>query len=505
MEQNYCLQSRCLERAPRISGLAEAVEFIEKRGIEMVNFLYPAADGRLKTLNFAVEDRDYLLTILTSGERVDGSSLFPFIGTGNSDLYVVPRLSTMFLDPFSNRPAVCFLCAYLDSSGNRLGTSPEYTLLKARDVFRRRTGMDMEAMGELEYYVSAPETESLKLFPAVDQRGYHESGPFAKFNGFRTECMYRIMKAGGRIKYGHSEVGNFRLDGRIYEQNEIEFIPVDVVSAADQLMLAKWIIRNTAVEYGLDVCFAPKITAGKAGSGMHIHFRFMKDGRNMLVDEDGKLSQTARRAIAGMMELAPSITAFGNANPVSYLRLVPHQEAPTSICWGDRNRSVLVRVPLGWTSSEDFCSLVNGPGALGDSSLKPASKVSRQTIEIRSADCTADIYQLLASLCTACMYGLELPEADEIARKTYVDVDIHKTAGEAMAATLAQLPASCAESADMLEKHRAVYERDGVFTPTIIDGVIARLRSYGDADLRERMKENRRLEAELVEKYYYCA
>ena len=63
---------------------------------------------------------------------------------------------------------------------------------------------------------------------------------------------------------------------------------------------------------------------------------------------DGKLSAEARRAIAGMMELAPSITAFGNKTPVSYFRLVPHQEAPTSVCWGDCNRSVLVRVPLGW-------------------------------------------------------------------------------------------------------------------------------------------------------------
>lgn len=68
--------------------------------------------------------------------------------------------------------------------------------------------------------------------------------------------------------------------------------------------------------------------------------------------KDGVLSETARKAIAGMMVLAPSITAFGNTNPTSYFRLVPHQEAPTNVCWGDRNRSVLVRVPLGWAAKQ---------------------------------------------------------------------------------------------------------------------------------------------------------
>lgn len=96
-------------------------------------------------------------------------------------------------------------------------------------------------MGELEYYVIS---EDEGVFAAHDQRGYHESAPYAKANEFRTQCMQFIAQAGGQIKYGHSEVGNFTLDGINYEQNEIEFLPVGVEQAADQLMVAKWIIRN---------------------------------------------------------------------------------------------------------------------------------------------------------------------------------------------------------------------------------------------------------------------
>lgn len=81
-------------------NIQETLDFIKSNGIEMVNFMYPAADGRLKTLNFTVNDDDYLQSILRYGERVDGSSLFPFIGAGNSDLYVIPRLG-----PCSSTPS----------------------------------------------------------------------------------------------------------------------------------------------------------------------------------------------------------------------------------------------------------------------------------------------------------------------------------------------------------------------------------------------------------------
>lgn len=479
--------------------LADITAFVKDNGIGMVNFMYPAADGRLKTLNFVITNEEYLHSILTSGERVDGSSLFPFIEAGSSDLYVIPRLRTAFIDPFAELPTLCFLCSFFDKDGQRLESSPEYTLYKAKKAFTEATGMTYEAMGELEYYVSAPENEQTQMYPAVDQKGYHESAPFAKFNSFRTQCMYYIALIGGKIKYGHSEVGNFRLDGRIYEQNEIEFLPTDVEDAADQLVLAKWVIRNLAYEYGLDASFAPKITEGKAGSGLHIHMRIMKDGKNMMLDADGKLSETARRAIAGMMTLAPSITAFGNANPTSYFRLVPHQEAPTNICWGDRNRSVLVRVPLGWTTKRDMFSQVNPQ----DKEMHVDAS-SKQTVEIRSADCSADIYQLLSALCVACRYGLELPNGLEIADKTYVDVNIHKEENKARVASLDQLPDSCAASADKLAEQRAAYEAKGIFSPAMIDSIIKTLRSYNDADIRREVKQHPELMSEMVSKYYYC-
>ncbi len=474
---------------------ADIIRYITENDIRMVNFMYPAGDGRLKTLNFVINNAAYLDAILTCGERVDGSSLFPFIEAGSSDLYVLPRFSTAFLDPFAELPTIAMLCSYFNKDGELLESSPENTLRKACKAFNDITGMEFQAMGELEYYVIAPDSG---IFPATDQKGYHESAPYAKFNEFRQQCMAYIAQAGGQIKYGHSEVGNFTIDDVTYEQNEIEFLPVKAEDAADQLTIAKWIIRNLAYQYGYDITFAPKITAGKAGSGLHIHMRILKDGQNQMLD-GGILSATARKAIAGMMDLAPSITAFGNTNPTSYFRLVPHQEAPTNICWGDRNRSVLVRVPLGWAAKSDMCKIAN---PLESESNYDTSQ--KQTVEMRSPDGSADVYQLIAGLAVACRHGFEMENALEIAEKTYVNVNIHQKENEEKLKDLAQLPDSCEASADCLERQRTVFEQYHVFSPAMIDGIIKQLRAYGDRTLRQEIADNQEELMKLVTRYFHC-
>ena len=187
----------------------------------MINLRYPGADGRLKTLNFVINDEDYLESILTCGERVDGSSLFPYIEAGASDLYVVPRYRTAFRNPFGGIPAVDILCSYYTKDGEPLDMAPEQTLRRAHEELRRATGLDFHVMGELEFYVVSPKQD---LFLAADQRGYHESTPFNKGAAFRAQAMKYIAQAGGEIKYGHSEVGELHA-GRPHVRAERDRIP----------------------------------------------------------------------------------------------------------------------------------------------------------------------------------------------------------------------------------------------------------------------------------------
>ena len=484
-----------LDKNPADFRKSDLIKYVKEKGIRHINFQYPAGDGRIKTLNFVINDGAYLDEILSCGERVDGSSLFPFIEASSSDLYVVPRFRTAYLDPFSELPTLNLLCSFFNKDGDPLESSPEYTTRKACQAFTKATGLEFQAMGELEYYVIAEDEGD---FPAVDQKGYHESAPYTKFGDFRQLCMNYISQSGGQIKYGHSEVGNFTLDGKIYEQNEIEFLPVAAEDAAEQLLLAKWMIRNLAYRSGLNVTFAPKITVGKAGSGLHIHFRLMKNGVNQMLKK-GVLSDDAKRAIAGMMTLAPSLTAFGNTNPTSYFRLVPHQEAPTNVCWGDRNRSVLVRVPLGWTSSKDLCSQANPQEKAG--TFKTSQK---QTVELRSPDGSANLNLLLAGMAVAARTGFEMPNALKIAEKTYVNVNIHKAENSALLKKLAVLPDSCAASADCLQAQRAYYEKEGVFSPAMIDGIISGLQSFNDRTLRADIGNDQEKILELVHSFFHC-
>jgi len=469
----------------------DIVRFIEQNDIRMLNFRYVAGDGRLKKLNFVINSRLHLEKLLSMGERVDGSSLFPFVSAESSDLYVVPRFRTAFVNPFTEVPTLDLICSFYDNHGDPLESAPEYILQKAQRILKERTGLVMEALGELEYYLFS---EIDSIYPITEQKGYHESHPFSKWGLVRREAMQLISEMGGTIKYGHAEVGNIISGDLEMVQHEIEFLPVPIEDAADQLVMAKWAIREVAYRHHLEVSFAPKIIAGQAGSGLHVHTRFMNGGENAMADGSG-LTDTARKVIAGYLMSAESLTAFGNTVPTSFLRLVPHQEAPTSICWGDRNRSVLVRVPLGWLGVGDRMLRDANP-------LEPVDGIrgyeNNQTVELRSPDGSANVHLLLAGMAVAGRFGLEHPDALDLAGKLYVKADAARVEG------LKQLPASCHESADCLARDRARYEQGGVFPAGLIDSHIRTLKAFDDLNMSEKLFGNADSLKQLVNRHLHC-
>jgi glutamine synthetase len=493
MNQNELVQF--LKKPSKDFTREDLLKFIEARGITMLNFRYVADDGKLKSLNFVPFNKDHLESILTAGERVDGSSLFSFIESDASDLYVIPRYRTAFVNPFTEIPTLEILCSFYNNDGKPLESAPEYILKKAYTRFTKKTGFTFKAFGELEYYIKSYHED---LYPLVDQKGYHQSKPFARFEDLRIEALELCAKAGCRIKYGHSEVGSFSNDGEDFEQHEIEFLPVEIDEAVDQLLIAKWIIRILGSEYGVEVSFAPKITVGKAGSGMHIHMMLEKDGENMMV-ENGKLSNTAKKMMAGILDLSKSLTAFGNTIPTSYLRLVPDQEAPTNICWGDRNRSVLIRVPLGWNGATNMIKDAN-PADKAEYPKMP----SKQTVELRSPDGSADIYKLFAGLVIATEHGLEMHNGLKKAEDLYVDYNIFQNQDKTKK-KLESLPASCWDSAECLISQREFYEKDGVFPTGVINSVVSKLKKFEDNGLSEKLYNKNEEISALVRLFLHCS
>jgi glutamine synthetase len=212
--------------------------------------------------------------------------------------------------------------------------------------------------------------------------------------------------------------------------------------------------------------------------------------------ENGKLSTTARQMIAGILDVADALTAFGNTIPTSYLRLVPNQEAPTRICWGDRNRSALVRVPLGWTGKQNMAAIANP-----DVDVSARNGDSRQTFEFRVPDGSANIHLILAGLIVASLHGIEMTGALEMAEQLYVEGNIFRNKPTQK---LEQLPSSCNESAERLKLKREIFERNNIFPLRLINYTIEALTAFQDKNLSSELTVNPETTRELVNKYIHC-
>lgn len=470
----------------------DIMDVMTKHDIRLLNFRYAGGDGKLKLLNFAPSNQAHLESILTFGERVDGSSLFQHIDNASSDLYVIPLYRTAFMDPFTDEPTLSIFCTFFTAEGMPLQSAPQYVMQQAYEELQKRTSYQFKMLAELEYYIRGPKDE---IFKGTDQKGYHASAPFAKYEYIRQAAIDTLVQCGGRVKYGHSEVGTFSTENYLYEQHEIEFLPEEPELAIFHLLLAKWILRMYCKQDELSVSWAPKICEGKAGSGLHFHMQLEKEGKNKML-ENGELTEDAKRVIAGIMDMADILTAFGNTIPTSYLRLVPGQEAPTYVCWGYRNRSALVRVPLGWTKKKDMAKLAN-PLEME----KTSKKEIRQTVEFRVPDGSADVYLLAAGLITAATHGLTMPNALELADKTFVSKNIFSPDYRDKLKTLKQLPTCCTDSGHLLIERQAMLEQFGAFKPELIKSIANNLIKLNDKELNEKLTHDPQLINQIVTKY----
>ncbi len=471
------------------------LEIIESKGLERITFHYTALDGKLKELKIPIANRRQAESILAEGERVDGSSLFKgMVDIGLSDLYVVPVYRTAFLNPF-DAGSLDFICRYLTKEGDFAPFAPDNILRKACRLFQAATGLEIRSLGELEFFLLSESPSP--IFNLSKQHGYHSSAPYVKSGAILNEMVHHITQITGAVKYAHAEVGfvdSVRSDleeigGRRAEQLEIEYLPRPVEEMADALVLGRWLIRNVAYRNGCVATFTPKIEEGVAGNGLHFHVELLRDGRNIMHAPDGTLSEAARRLIGGLCEYADSLTAFGNTVSSAYLRLVPNQEAPTRICWSDLNRSAMIRVPLGWSNVRNLARRVNP-----QESTDFAEAGDRQTVELRSPDGSAIIHLILAGIVMAADWAFKDKQGLfnnstplELAERLYVKGNIFTD--KELLRRLPSLPTSCVESSRILLAKRELYERDGVFPPSVVDYIARMLEAENDEMMNRRLAD----------------
>jgi glutamine synthetase len=458
-------------------------DYCLRENVKVVNFRYPALDGKLKELRLPVNDGAYLERILTAGERVDGSSLFPkLFETSASDLYVVPVYRWAFINPWAD-DELDIVCRFAGSDGNPCAETPDNILAMVAQRFRDRTGAALNALAELEFYVfSRPEQ---KRFSGRVQRNYHQAGPYLYSRPIADEIVRVVSAVSGNVKYCHSEVGYMdriesdepEIHGCRVEQYELEFDLIPIEDMGCWLTVAWWLIREIANRHGATATFLPKLDEGMAGNGMHLHLAVYRNGRNVMNDDEGKLSDDALRLTGGLVQRAATLTAFGNTVAASFLRLVPGQEAPTGICWGYHDRASLIRVPLSFAAPKRLDQVMN-PNETGGY----PEKLARPTIEYRSPDGSAFALLLLAAVTICAEEGVIAPESIHIAKSLEASPN-----RPSELRTFEQLPDTAVAAAETLNAGRAFFEERGV-PSRLIDIVIDKLRDESDVGLTEKLR-----------------
>ncbi len=479
---------RRIGKLPQDWQRADLVRVCLEDGFKIVNFRYPGIDGKLKELRLPILSPEYLERILAAGERVDGSSLFPsLLDSGASDLYAVPVYRWAYINPWAP-DELDIVCRFADKDGSPCQRTPDNLVALAAQRLFQATGLELYGLTELEFYLILDHQDD--RFIARSQKNYHQSAPYLHGRALADAITRVVSEVCGNVKYCHSEVGYIdrieshdpELDGKRVEQFEVEFDLMPFEDLACWTTVARWLIRVTADKFGQSVTFVPKLDEGMAGSGLHVHMALHRDGRNIMqTGADGALSQEALHLIGGVLGHASALTGFGNTVASSYLRLVPHQEAPTRLCWGESNRSSLIRVPLGFNITKRIDTMFN-PAEVG----KFPADLARPTVEFRSPDGSAFTYMLLAAMTVCIEEGLGSAAALKLAQDLRVEGNIF--AKPEVLDRLASLPAHAVEAAKCLRADRGFFEARG-FAPELIDIVLDKLEDEDDHQLSEKLRD----------------
>ena len=251
----------------------------------------------------------------------------------------------------------------------------------------------------------------------------------------RDRMLTNLINAGFSLEKGHHEVGTGG-------QAEINYKFNTLLHAADDMLLYKYIVKNTAWQAGKTVTFMPKPLFGDNGSGMHTHQSLWKDGSPLMYDETGYagLSDTARHYIGGLLHHAPSLLAFTNPTVNSYKRLVPGYEAPINLVYSQRNRSACVRIPI------------------------TGSNPKAKRLEFRCPDSSGNPYLAFSAMLMAGLDGIK----NKIEPQAPVDKDLYELPPEE-AANIPQAPTQLSAVIDRLEEDHEYLTEGGVFTPDLIE------------------------------------
>jgi glutamine synthetase len=347
-----------------MSEVKKVLELIKEQEVKYVDFRFTDPRGKWQHLAHHVRTVDE--DLLTDGIMFDGSSIAGWKAINESDMTLVPDLSTAVIDPFAAQTSLIIFCDIAEpGTGQSYARDPRSTAKKA-EAYLATTGIGDKAFfgPEAEFFVF----DDVRYKQGMNSAGYEldsEEGPYNSFRTYpdgntghrppikggyfpvapvdgagdlRAEMLSVMADMGLKVEKHHHEVAP--------SQHELGFVFDTLVRTADDMQIYKYVVHNVAHQYGKTATFMPKPIKGDNGSGMHVHQSIWKEGKPTFAGSGyADLSDTALYYIGGIIRHAKALNAFTNPTTNSYKRLIPGFEAPVLLAYSSRNRSASCRIP----------------------------------------------------------------------------------------------------------------------------------------------------------------
>jgi len=355
--------------AKSLSAIEKVLSMVKTKKIKFIDLKFMDFPGQWQ--HFTVPVTQFDADSFVDGFGFDGSSIRGWKAINESDMLIIPDPESVFIDPFIEEPTASLICDVYEPATKEKYTRCPRNIAQKAEAHLKSTGIaDTVYYGpEAEFFVfddvrfdSKPngcfyhvdsvegrwntgreENPNLGYKPRYKE-GYFPVPPSDALNDLRNAMVMKLMDCGIDVEAQHHEVASGG-------QCEIDLRFAPLVKAADQLLLFKYIVKNTAKQWNKTVTYMPKPIMGDNGSGMHVHTSLWKKGKPLFAGPGyAGLSDDALYFIGGLLKHAASLCAFTNPTTNSYKRLVPGFEAPVNLAYSQRNRSASVRIPMYSTS-----------------------------------------------------------------------------------------------------------------------------------------------------------
>lgn len=348
----------------------EVMQYISENDVKFIRLAFCDIFGQQK--NISIMPRE-LSRAFEEGISFDASAVRGFMNIEMSDLLLFPDPTTLSILPWrpSHGRVVRFFCDIKYPNGTPFEGDGRQVLRQAQEDMRK-LGYSVKIGTECEFYLLRQDENGLPTKIPHDNASYLDIAPLDKGENVRRQICLTLEEMNMRPEASHHEQGP--------GQNEIDFAYDSAVTAADNMITFRSVVKTLAASNGLYASFMPKLFRDHAGNGLHINLSLFQNGENLFHSSQEEHSPVVESFIMGILTRCYEISAFLNPLVNSYDRF-GNYEAPRYITWSHQNRSQLIRIP--------------------------AARGVNQRMELRSPDPCANPYLAFSLLIRAGMEGIE--------------------------------------------------------------------------------------------------